>query len=531
MQEVRREGLASTLLAECSTCKGTLHLESSAKVKGSGSKKTRYAVNVGAVLGQMATGGGHARLNETAAALDMPGMSKKTFSNIEMQIGNVWESNLAYEITRAGVLEREMAIERSDSFEGIPAITVTVDGGWSKRSHKHSYNAKSGVAVIIGNATKKLLFLGVRNKYCSICAVAANKDTTPQQHNCFKNWNGSSRAMETDILLEGFRAAEAMHGLRYMRMTGDGDSSVLANIQANVPGWGMKVSKVECANHAVKCYRSRLEKIVQDFPKYKGKGRLTQRAIKRLTTGARCAIKMHSKTGDVEELRKDLRNGPSHVFSDHTNCSTSFCKVAAGVSASSSSHQVTHSNGVAAAQLHAPTSNSAQQSALTSTIDNIIDHELAEEREKHTIEDEARGEDSTVNRSDIPDDLFFKVKRASDRLVSNAAALISNSTSNLAECFMSIRCKFDGGKVYNRVQRGSFQHRCYGAGLRFQLGPDWATKVWSQITGEEPGEVMKTYYDGRVKQHEEDTKRKGTDICKVQRKRARYNILHTYHCL
>ena len=84
MQEVRREGLASTLLAECSTCKGTLHLESSAKVKGSGSKKTRYAVNVGAVLGQMATGGGHARLNETAAALDMPGMSKKTFSNIEM---------------------------------------------------------------------------------------------------------------------------------------------------------------------------------------------------------------------------------------------------------------------------------------------------------------------------------------------------------------------------------------------------------------------------------------------------------------
>ena len=192
----------------------------------------------------------------------------------------MWESNLAYEITRAGVLEREMAIERSDSFEGIPAITVTVDGGWSKRSHKHSYNAKSGVAVIIGNATKKLLFLGVRNKYCSIRAVATNKDTTPQQHNCFKNWNSSSRAMETDILLEGFRAAEAMHGLRYMRMTGDSDSSVLANIQANVPGWGMKVSKVECANHAVKCYRSRLEKIVQDFPKYKGKGRLTQRAIK-----------------------------------------------------------------------------------------------------------------------------------------------------------------------------------------------------------------------------------------------------------
>ena len=50
--------------------------------------------------------------------------------SIEMQIGGAWESKLAHEITRAGELEREMAIERNDSFEGIPAITVTVDGGW-----------------------------------------------------------------------------------------------------------------------------------------------------------------------------------------------------------------------------------------------------------------------------------------------------------------------------------------------------------------------------------------------------------------
>ena len=152
--------------------------------------------------------------------------------------------------------------------------------------------------------------------------------------------------------------------------------------------------------------------------------------------------------GDVEHLRKDLQNGPSYVFSDHTNCSTSFCKVTAGIS-NSSSQQVIHSGGVVATQVPAHTSSSAQHSTLTSTIDNIINHKLAKERENYTIEDEARSGDSTVNRSDIPDDLFFKVKCASDRLVSNAPALISNSTSNLAECLMSVRCKFDGGKVYN----------------------------------------------------------------------------------
>ena len=66
----------------------------------------------------------------------------------------------------AGEIERLHEIERNNFFNGVPSIKVVVDGGWSKRRHKHSYNAKSGVAVIIGHYSKKLLFLGVRNTYC-----------------------------------------------------------------------------------------------------------------------------------------------------------------------------------------------------------------------------------------------------------------------------------------------------------------------------------------------------------------------------
>ena len=42
-------------------------------------------------------------------------------------------------------------------FIGVPSITVICDGGWSKRTHKHSYNAMGGVGVIIGSETKKTL--------------------------------------------------------------------------------------------------------------------------------------------------------------------------------------------------------------------------------------------------------------------------------------------------------------------------------------------------------------------------------------
>ncbi len=48
--------------------------------------------------------------------------------------------------------KRQLAIERGEYHEGVPAITVVVDGGWSKRPHKHFYNANSDVGIILGHA-------------------------------------------------------------------------------------------------------------------------------------------------------------------------------------------------------------------------------------------------------------------------------------------------------------------------------------------------------------------------------------------
>ena len=83
-------------------------------------------------------------------------------------------------MTLAGEEEREIAIANNSYHQGVPAVTVIVDGGWSKRTHKHSYNAKSGVAIIIGKATGKILYMGVRIKFCSIC----------NQHPDWKNKSG-----------------------------------------------------------------------------------------------------------------------------------------------------------------------------------------------------------------------------------------------------------------------------------------------------------------------------------------------------
>ena len=74
-----------------------------------------------------------------------------------------------------------------DTFLGIPSITVICDGGWSKRTHKHSYDPMGGVGVIIGAETKTILHIGIRNKYCYICQQADNVGCQPKQHKSFQN--------------------------------------------------------------------------------------------------------------------------------------------------------------------------------------------------------------------------------------------------------------------------------------------------------------------------------------------------------
>ena len=478
--ESMHSGLAVVLSAMCDKCKQQFRINTSTRITTqAGSKK--WSVNLAAVVSQMSTGGGHSRLRNVLTTMDVPSMPKRMFTATEQFLGEQMKQQVIEAMAEAGVEEKRWAISQNQYHQGVPYITVVVDGGWSKRSHKHSYNAKSGVAVIFGLHTKKLLFIGIRNKYCSVCAVAEHKKQPIPQHKCYLNWSGSSCAMESDIVVEGFRLSEVTHGIRYIKVVGDGDSSVLATVRQSV-SYGIFVEKIECANHAVKCYRSRLEALAQDHPHFRGKGRLTKRVIQRLTVGARVAIRMHSKTGNVQQLRQDLRNGPAHVFGDHSKCNSSFCTY-------QPDQQLIHSEEVD--QLESPDNegNHSFQSLL-----DQVDSILEEEKENNpTAEEEeiARG-GSSASLSALPDSLFSKVLACGDRLVMLAQQLISNLTSNLAECYMAIRTTCDGGKQYNRIQSGSFEHRCYAAALQVQHGPQWKVNFWEKTTGKEASQVGHT---------------------------------------
>ena len=200
-----------------------------------------------------------------------------------------------------------------------------VDAGWSKRTHKHMYNALSSVGIIFGLQTGKLLYIGVRNRYCATCQKDANK-----KHVCFKIWEEASSSMETDIILAGFKVAQAQHGVRYTNYIGDSDSSVYSALVANVPEWGYRITKQECVNHALKCFRASLEQLVKEKPQYKGKHKLTAAMRQRLTKDVRCAIIMRSQHEDKIQaailLQQDIMNCANHCFGIHCICKPEYCK-------------------------------------------------------------------------------------------------------------------------------------------------------------------------------------------------------------
>ena len=122
----RREGLASILTGHSSTCNHHIRLEISEKVNGT-QGYNRWKCNLAAMLAyQMSTGVGHSQLEESMSVMSIPVMTKTSFIQMERDIGIVWKDALQSSMAEAGQHEKRIAEE---NHEGIPAITVIVNGG------------------------------------------------------------------------------------------------------------------------------------------------------------------------------------------------------------------------------------------------------------------------------------------------------------------------------------------------------------------------------------------------------------------
>lgn len=253
-------GFRSIFHFECTDC-GIFH-----QIQSSSKNDDIMNVNKAATLGFTSIGSGFYHMEEVCAHLNIPCMSSRTFDIQNKKLQKEWSELSKHHTDNALREEIKMAIARGDVDSGGNAlIPVIWDGSWGKRSYGHGFSSLSGCAAIIGVYTKKVLYFGVKNKYCHTCTLSYANFCPPNNHDCNISYYGPSSGMETEILVEGVQYCESL-GARFDKIISDGDSSAFKEITEKCiyQNPSVAIEKIECINHLFKNARKKITALCTD---------------------------------------------------------------------------------------------------------------------------------------------------------------------------------------------------------------------------------------------------------------------------
>lgn len=434
-------------------------------VSGNGSNET-LDLNNALVWGSTLSATGYKATAQFLTVMDVPVASYGLFNKTQAFAHKDLVTAMYANMKKWAMKEAELALENEQTvtinYNGViqeyPAITVIVDGGWTKRSYKHSFSSNCGVAVIIGARTQKVIYADTRISTCAVCDRKRDSATVPD-HDCFKNWDKAPNGMESDIIFKGFQSSIKMYGIVYTKFVGDGDSSVHFNVENVYPG--IKVEKIECSNHVVKNFTARLMDISKD--NVKGiKISLEERKIfnpelPRFRKALTQAITHHHKEGSHWKLLyDDIINMPYHIFGNHKKCRQYFC--------------------------------SGSKPKELDIVENVSKTEL-----------------------------WKAIDKALERPATLAPSLVKKESSNYAECFMSVACRFVEGKRKNFGQRFLYRTRMAGAVFSYNECGYWATEAYNVLQKKEPSVLWKNMSASSMRERKRTRKYRVKRPLKIQK--------------
>jgi hypothetical protein len=220
--------------------------------------------------------------------------------------------------------------------DAIINISVSFDGTWQKRGFTSHY----GIGVCIDIFTGLVIDFEVLSSYCHGCALKETArhegkiteeeiESWREKHDCAKNFQGSSKAMEQEAAKRMWARSIIRHQLRYTQMLSDGDSAAFRGVVSLNPYPEHEVDKLECINHAHKRMGTALRKLSAERKLGgKGLGKLTAKKCKTLQNYYRGAIL--NNQGSIDSMKNEIWAGLLHVMSTdevplHNRCNPSWC--------------------------------------------------------------------------------------------------------------------------------------------------------------------------------------------------------------
>ncbi|XP_063448459.1 uncharacterized protein LOC134727990 [Mytilus trossulus] len=254
------------------------------------------------------SGLGERQANSFLSELNIPAFSYKLVSARLKEVGNVVEE-VAKESTNEALEKELAAVEQKKG-----SLVVAVDAGWQKRGSGRAYDSKSGHCSMIGPETGKIINYSVRSKECRVCSRAESRNESPRKHACYRNWEGSSKGMEADMVIEMVKDVQSK-GCTVAALVGDEDSTTIGRVRANISN---SIEKISDRNHLKKILGNSLYSLKKNHPV------LTVKIIKYLQSCFNYIIAQGE--GNPEQIAKDLNALSKHPFGDHQCCSSRGCK-------------------------------------------------------------------------------------------------------------------------------------------------------------------------------------------------------------
>lgn len=170
-------------------------------------------------------------------------------------------------------------------------------------------------ATMIGSESKKVLGYANDNKNCRICEYAEKLGLKPRKHDCRRNWQGSSKAMEPHMVVNIVKKINDSGKCRVSTLIGDDDTSTISHIHQEVDP---SVDKRSDKNHVKKNLGKLILELSKKYPKI-----LTRLVI--LYFQKLFAYMVSQNKGNPENIKRGLKAIVNHAFGDHQHCDQEWC--------------------------------------------------------------------------------------------------------------------------------------------------------------------------------------------------------------
>lgn len=184
--------------------------------------------------------------------------------------------------------------EKGDENE-VKCIRVSCDGSW----HKRGFTSVYGFVSVIEHTTGWCIDFVTLSKWCLSCEKFG--ENAPPNHDCTKNFTGSSPAMEKEGWKILWQRSVEKCKFKYTEVVSDGDSKGVSAVKDLKIVTIYPVEKLECVNHVSKRLGNALMKASKSLRLGGEKeGSLTQDKVLKLAHYFGKAIKSETTVGDMK---------------------------------------------------------------------------------------------------------------------------------------------------------------------------------------------------------------------------------------